>query len=187
MAGRAMLLEVAQPLDRFSHPQPMARRHPPHDEVALVHALEPLMAMAVEAFMHRLPYEALERLDAVPYREVDRHPRIAVERTGVDGASAVVLIAPDKSWAALGQAIHEGKIVDVVAQAPDIELGKMAGHRFKHVLFTPPRPAPAPSPGWRCTRRCVARSRPGNDGAGPAPARRRRRRTRRWCGPRSAS
>src|SRR5437763_4649761 len=143
MVARAMLLEVVQALDCLLHRRPMSRRHPPHDEVALVHALEPFMALAIKAFVPRLPYEALERLDAVPYREVDRHARIAVERTRVDGASAVVLVAPDKSWAALGQAVHKSKIVDelrharvadVVTQAADVELGKMAGHRFTRVL-----------------------------------------------------
>ena len=56
-----MLLEVVQALDCLLHRRPMSRRHPPHDEVALVHALEPFMALAIKAFVPRLPYEALER------------------------------------------------------------------------------------------------------------------------------
>src|SRR5690242_10856977 len=138
MAARPVPLEVAQPFDRLVHRRAMSGRHPPHHEVALVHALEPFMPLPIKAFVHRLPYEALERLDAIPYREVDRHARIAVERTGVDGSSAGVLIAPDKSRAALGQTVHKRKIVDelrharvadVVAQAADVELSKMAAHR----------------------------------------------------------
>src|SRR5262245_43858007 len=117
MVARSLLLEVAQPLDRLLHRPPMSRRHPPHHEVAFDTALEPLMAMAIEALMHRLPYEALQRLDAVPYREIDRHAWIAVEWTRVDGASAVVLVTPDESWAALGQTVHEGKIVDELRHA----------------------------------------------------------------------
>src|SRR5262249_22922676 len=192
--ARPVLLQMLQPLDCLLHHRSMSGRHPPHHEIALVHALEPLVAAAVEAFVHRLPDEPLERLDAVPYRQVDRHARIAGERAGVDGASAVVLIAPDKSWAALGQAVHEREVVDevrhariadLVAQTANVELREMKRCHQDMLSITPPPPAPAPGAGWRCTRRCAARSRAGSGEAGPVPARPRHPRRRRSCGPRS--
>src|SRR5262249_12645275 len=83
--------------------------------------------------------------------------------------------------------LRHARVADVVTQAADVELGKMAGHRFTRSFLTRPRPAPAPGADWRYTRRCGARSRPGNGEADPAPAKPRHRRTRRWCGPRSGS
>src|SRR5262249_6011554 len=174
----------------------MSGRYPPHHEIALIHPLEPLVAAAIEAFVHGLPHEALKRFGAVPYRKVDRHARVAGERAGLDSASAVVLVTPHKSRAALRQtvtkrevihALRHARISDLVAQASDIELGKVKRGHGGYPSVTRPPPAPAPGAGLRCSRRCVARSRDGNGGSGLAPARPRRRRTRRWCVPRSGS
>src|SRR5215472_8713743 len=174
----------------------MSDRYPPHDEIAFIHPIEPLVAAAIEAFVHGLPHEALKRFGAVPYRKIDRHARVAGERAGLDSASAVVLVTPYKSRAALRQTVHKRQVIhelrharisNLVAQASDIELGEVK-HWSRHgsvLCVTPPPPGPAPGAGLRCSRRCVARSRGGSGGSGPAPARLRRRRTRRWCGPRS--
>src|SRR5262249_62268501 len=119
-------------------------------------ALGPLGRAAVESLVDRLPDEPRERRDAVPYRQVDRHARIAGERAGVDGACAVVLIAPDKSWAAPGQAVHEREVVDEVrhtriadfiAQAANVELREMKRCHRNTLSITPPPPAPAPDAG----------------------------------------
>src|SRR5262249_59056170 len=90
MLAGPVLLQVPQPLDCLLYRRPMSGRHPPHDEIALIHPLEPLVAAAIEAFVHGLPHEALKRFGAVPYRKVDRHARVAGERAGLDSASAVV-------------------------------------------------------------------------------------------------
>src|SRR4029450_744327 len=80
VVARPLLLQMPQPLDRLLSRWPMAGWHPPHHEIALVHSLEPLMTAAIEAFVHRLPNKPLERLDAVPCRQVDRHAWVAGER-----------------------------------------------------------------------------------------------------------
>src|SRR5215831_184342 len=187
---------MPQPLDCLLYGRLMPGRHPPHDEIALIHPLEPLVAAAIEAFVHGLPHEALKRFGTVPYRKVDRHARVAGERAGLDSASAVVLVTPYKSRAALRQTVHKRQVIhelrharisNLVAQASDIELAEVK-HWSRHgsvLCVTPPLPGPALGAGLRCSRRCVARSRGGSDGSGPAPARPRRRRTHRWCGPRS--
>src|SRR5262249_16519445 len=176
----------------------MSGRHPPHDEIAFIHPLEPLVAAAIKALVHGLPHEALKRFGAVPYRKVDRHARVAGEWADLDSASAVVLVTPHKSRAALRQTVHKREVIhelrhawicNLVAQAFDIELGQVKyGRSHGSILcVTPPPPAPAPDADLRCSRRCVARFRDGNGGLGLAPARPRRRRTRRWCVPRSGS
>src|SRR5262249_48883122 len=114
---RPLLLQMLKPLNGLPHRRPMSGWHPPHDEVTLVHPLEPLVAAAITALMHGLPNKPPERLDGLPYREVDRHARVAIERTGLDRASAVVLVAPNKSGALFCQAVHERKIIDEVGHA----------------------------------------------------------------------
>src|SRR5215831_10868620 len=116
----------------------MSDRYPPHDEIAFIHPIEPLVAAAIEAFVHGLPHEALKRFGAVPYRKIDRHARVAGERASLDSASAVVLVTPYKSRAALRQTVHEREVIhelrharisNLVAQAADIELGEVKyGH-----------------------------------------------------------
>src|SRR4029450_9613855 len=112
----------------------MSGRHPPHDEIELMHPPEPLVAAAIEALVHGLPHEVLKRFGAVPYRKVDRHARVAGERAGLDSASAVVLVTPHKSRAALRQTVHKREVIhelrharisNLVAQASDIELGEV--------------------------------------------------------------
>src|SRR5262249_48462767 len=139
MLARPMLLQVLQPFDGLLYRGPMSGRHPPHDEITLVHPLEPLVAATIEAFVQCLPNEPLERLAAVPDRQVDGYARIAAERAGVDGTSAVILIAPHEPRATFRQAVHDGEVLDevrhtrvvnLVAQAADIELSKVRrGHR----------------------------------------------------------
>src|SRR5262249_25151910 len=177
-----------QPLDCLLYGRPMSGRYPPHHEIALIHPLEPLVAAAIEAFVHGLPHEALKRFGAVPYRKVDRHARVAGERARLDSASAVVLVTPHESRAALRQTVHKREVIhelryarisNLVTQASDIELGEVKyGRSHGSILcVTPPPPTPAPDAGSRCNRRCVARSRDGNGGLGlapPMPPRRRR-------------
>src|SRR4029450_7807426 len=126
----------------------MSGRHPPHDEIAFIHPLEPLVAAAIEALVHGLPHEALKRFGAVPYRNVARHARVAGERAGLDSASAVVLITPHESRAALRQTVHKREVIhelrharisNLVAQASDIELGEVKYGR-SHGRLTCGRP-----------------------------------------------
>src|SRR5262249_4022951 len=129
--ARPVLPQMVKPLNSLLHCGPVSGRYPPHHKVALVHPLKPFVAPAIEALMQGLPNEPLERLHAVPYRQVDRHARVFGKRARFDRASAVVLVAPNKSRAALGQPVHEREIVDefrhtriasLVTQAADIEL-----------------------------------------------------------------
>src|SRR5215472_7523836 len=95
--------------------------------------LEPVGAAAIEALVHGLKDKVLECAHALPHRHVDDDAWIGIGPR-VGGITAVVDIAPDEAWAALGEAIHQSQvvgeirhpwIVEVVADATDIQFGKM--------------------------------------------------------------
>src|SRR5580693_6999130 len=111
----------------------MAGRHPPQHVRRPFKMLEPFGAPAIETLVNCLPDKALKRLDALPHRKIDDDTRVGI-RPRVGGATARVGIAPDESGAALGNAVHHGKIVgeirhtrivDLVANAADVQLRKM--------------------------------------------------------------
>src|SRR5215471_6916956 len=104
---------MPQPLDCLLYGRPMSGRHPPHDEIAFIHPLEPLVAAAIKALVHGLPHEALKRFGAVPYRKVDRHARVAGEWADLDSASAVVLV----TRAALRQTVHKREVIHELRHA----------------------------------------------------------------------
>src|SRR5436190_10216537 len=92
---RAILPEALQPLDGLLHRGLVTRRHPPHHEIGPIHLVEPLVPTAVEALVHGLPDVALERLNALPHRDIQDDPRI-VERMDAGCVAAVVLQTPDE-------------------------------------------------------------------------------------------
>src|SRR5262245_55618442 len=95
----------------------MSRRYPPHDEIAFIHPLAPLVDAAIEALVQGLPHEGVKRCGAFPYRKVDRDARVAGERAGLDSASAVVLVTPHKSRAALRQTVHKREVIHELRHA----------------------------------------------------------------------
>src|SRR6516164_2995535 len=108
--------------------------------------IEPIGAAAIEALVDGLPDKALERLDALPDREIDDDTRVRIGSC-IGGVAAVVDVAPDESDAAFGDPVHQGKIAgeirhariaDVVTDAADVQLGEVM---IKWLLQNP-----APSP-----------------------------------------
>src|SRR4029077_15422383 len=82
---------------------------------------------------NRLPDKALQRCDAFPHRKIDDDASVGIGPC-VGGAAALVDIAPDESGAAIGNAVHQSKIVgeirharivDLVANTADIQLREM--------------------------------------------------------------
>src|SRR5579872_5234215 len=138
---RAMLLEMRQPRDGLLDARPMANGHPPQHDGRPLKMLEPVGTAAIEALVDGLPDKALERVNALPDRKIDDDPRVGI-RTGVGRIAALVDIAPDEPGAALGNAVHQCKIVseirharvvELVANAADVELGKMMVGRLLQV------------------------------------------------------
>src|ERR1700722_7948158 len=133
--ARTVSRQIFEPLLRFVEGRQMARRNPPHHGMRSFVFTEPFLASAIKALVHGLINETFERFGAFPYRQIDRHLRIG-KRPEIGGVAAVVLQTPDKTLAALGEHIdqveivHEvghARIVGRVAEAADIELGKMSG------------------------------------------------------------
>src|SRR5262249_4358635 len=86
-----------------------------------------------EPLVNGLIDETLKRLDALPDRQVDRNARIGIGPRACRVA-ALVDVAPHKPRCPLGEAVHHrqvireirhARILDLVADAPDVELRKM--------------------------------------------------------------
>src|SRR5579863_2976934 len=101
--GGTVRRQMFDPLFRLDQGWPMTGQNPPHDRMRTIQLVEPFLTPAVEALVDGLPDETLERLDAFPYRQIDRHLRVG-ERPEIRGVAAVVLEPPDKTSAALGEA-----------------------------------------------------------------------------------
>src|SRR5215831_2277099 len=97
MLARPVRLEMLEPPDRLGDARPAASRHVPEDEIGAVELLEPFGLAGVEARVHGLPHELLQRLHALPDRQVDRHARIALERTGVGRVAGRIRVAPHEA------------------------------------------------------------------------------------------
>src|SRR5579864_4392116 len=110
MIVRTMLLEMRQPRDGLLDARPMANGHPPQHDGRPLKMLEPLGTAAVETLVDGLPDKALERVDALPDRKIDDDPRVRI-RARIGRIAALVDVAPDESIAALGNAVHQCKIV----------------------------------------------------------------------------
>src|SRR5580692_4722504 len=180
----AVLLELLDPGPRLLDARAMAGRHPPQHVRRPIKMLEPFGAAAIEALVNCLPDKALKRLDTLPHRKIDDDPRVAI-RPRVGGVAAFVDIAPDESGAALGDAVHQGKIigeirhariVDVVANAADIQLRKMMIEWLLHGSYSAATRAAPFASAWRVyssMRRSISgrkwRSRPCTGHAAPSP------------------
>src|SRR5690606_13301764 len=105
----SMLAQVFEPCERLFERRPMPERYPPHDEVHRPQHLEPFGTALVQLAVHRVPDEILERLDALPAREVRHESRIAVELClRVAGARhARTFHDPHEAGHALAQAVDE--------------------------------------------------------------------------------
>jgi len=128
-----MLLEMFEARDCFLDARSVPGRYPPHHKIWAIEVFEPFRTTAVEPFMDRLIDEALERLDAFPNRQVDRDTGIGI-RPRARRVAAFVNVTPDEARRALGEAVHHREIVgeirhapvvDLVANATDVELCKM--------------------------------------------------------------
>lgn len=102
--------------------------------------LEPIGAATIEALMNRLPNEALEGSDALPNRKVDDDAGVGIGPS-LGGVAALVDLPPDEPFTAFRDAVHQSKvvceigharIVDVVSDTPDVQLGKMVIGRLLH-------------------------------------------------------
>src|SRR5580704_15837047 len=90
---------------------------PPHDEMRLVHLLEPLAAFAVEAgVVHCLPHKLLKGFDTLPDREVGNDHRILVDLKA-RRIPLIVLEPPDEARHALTQAVDTVEIVEKLGRA----------------------------------------------------------------------
>src|SRR5262249_36770920 len=132
--ARPMFLQMLEPPDGLRDAWPMADRHMPEDEIRFIEPFEPFVLARIKAGVHGLPDEFLQRLDALPYRHVDRHPRIAGVRAGVGRIAARVRVAPNEAGRTVGQRVdareivHEirhARIVRLVANPSNVELGEM--------------------------------------------------------------
>src|SRR5262249_5207157 len=74
--ARAVLFQMLEPVDRLPYARPVAGRHVPENEIGAVELLEPFCLAVVEACVHGLPDELLQRLDALPHGHVDQHARV---------------------------------------------------------------------------------------------------------------
>ena len=128
-----VLLQVLDARDSLLDARPMTNRHPPQRNRRSLEMLEPFFTTAIEALVHGLPDEVLERADALPQRNIDDDARVRIGPR-VGGVAALVGIAPDESGAAFGDAVHQRKIVgearharvvDIVFDAADVQFGKM--------------------------------------------------------------
>src|SRR6185437_13560074 len=184
MIARSVFFEVLQPRDRLFHARPVSHRHPPHHEVSLLEMLEPFRAATVKTFMNGLINEALERLDALPHRHIDGDARIGIgPRAG--GIAAVVDETPDEAGRAFGQPVDQpevigeighARIVDLVADAADVQLRQMMIRRLLHDPYSAAsRTAPCGSAlrVYWSMRRSISgrkcRSRPCTGQAAPSP------------------
>src|SRR5689334_6468379 len=144
MIAGTVLRETIQPLQCFVNARSMALRHPPHHEIWLLEMLEPFGAAAVEALVDRLVDEPFERFDACPHRHVDRDARIDIgPRAG--RVAALVNKAPDEARGPFGQAVDQceivrevghARIVDLVADAADIQLRKLRVRGLLHLAYS---------------------------------------------------
>src|ERR1700730_11818042 len=128
-----VLLQVLNPRDRLLDARAMAGRHPPQHDRRPFKMFKPIGAAAIEARVYCLPDQALPCTDAFPHRKIDDDTRVGI-RPRVSGVTALVNIAPDKTGAAFGNAVHQCKIVreicharvvDFVSNAADVQLRKM--------------------------------------------------------------
>src|SRR5690242_5941798 len=92
--------QVREPPHRLFEIRNMSGLYRPHDEMGRRQPFEPVALAVVDLLVDRRPDEALERLDALPHREVDRHGRIA-RGTDRRGVVALILEPPHESLAAL--------------------------------------------------------------------------------------
>lgn len=110
--------------------------------------LEPIGAATIEALMNRLPNEALEVSDAPPNRKIDDNTGVGI-RPSLGGVATLVDIPPDEPFTAFRNAVHQSKvvseigharIVDVISDTPDVQLGKMVigGLLHCHTLQSKP-------------------------------------------------
>src|SRR5665213_2836204 len=98
----------------------VANRHPPQCDGRSFEMFEPIGAAAIEALVYGLPDKALECIDAFPDRKIDDDTRIGAGPC-VGGVAALVDIAPDKAGAALGNPVHQCKVVGEIRHARIIE------------------------------------------------------------------
>ena len=124
-----------EPGDRLLDGGPVPGRDPPHDEIGPVQVLEPFGPPAVETLVHGLPDIFFQCFDALPDRHVHGHARIG-ERPNVRCVAGLVLEPPNETLAALGygidarqvvEEIREARIVELIAQPPDIQLCEVFG------------------------------------------------------------
>src|ERR1700741_4275102 len=105
-----MLLQILDVRESLLDARPMAGRHPPQHDRWPFKMLKPIGAAALEALMDCLPDKALKCIDALPNRKIDDDTRVCI-RPRVSGVAALVDIAPDEPGAALGNAVHQCKII----------------------------------------------------------------------------
>src|SRR6478609_11613786 len=128
-----MLLEMFEARDCFLDARSVPGRYPPHHKIWAIEVFEPFRTTSVEPFVDRLIDEALERLDVFPNRQVDRDAGIGIWPRA-RRISAFVNVTPDEARRALRQAVHHrqvvgeirhARVVDLVANATDVQLRKM--------------------------------------------------------------
>src|SRR5690348_2314155 len=135
-----MRFEMIEPRNRLFDARPMTDGHPPHREIRPVEMLEPFGAAAVEALVNGLIDKTLQRLDALPDRQINGDARIGI-RPRAGRVAAVVDATPDKAGRAFGQAVHHREVVgeirhariaDLVSDAADVQLRKLVIGRLLH-------------------------------------------------------
>ena len=128
-----MLLEMLKTRDGFLNTRPIPGWYPPHHKIWAIEVFEPFRTTAVKPFVDRLIDEVLERLDVFPNRQVDRDAGIGIWPRA-RRISAFVNVTPDEARRALRQAVHHrqvvgeirhARVVDLVANATDVQLRKM--------------------------------------------------------------
>ena len=137
---------MCKPRDSFLDARAVAGRHPPQRDSRPFKMLEPVGAAAIEALVHGLPDEALQRVDALPHRNIDDDLGVGIGPS-VSGVAALVELAPDEPGAAFGKAVHQFKIVREIRHARILELVfDAADVQFGQVMIGWLLQGPTPSP-----------------------------------------
>src|SRR5262249_53666976 len=143
MVARTMLLQILDATNSFLDAWPMTDRHPPQHHGWSVKMLKPIGTATIKVFMNCPPDKAFKCSHTFPNRKIDDDSRVG-KRPRIRGAATVVDIAPDETGAAFGNTVHQCKIirefrhariVDVVANAADVQLGKMMVGWLLHIML----------------------------------------------------
>ena len=94
MFGRAMLVQMCEPVHSFFLGWLVANRNPPHSEVRLLRGLEPFGFSPVDLLVHCLPDKLLQRFGRFPDAEIDDQPRIYID-LDIGSVSGFIFQAPD--------------------------------------------------------------------------------------------